>query len=357
MFINPVIISIFKILATILAALVAALVCVSLHTPLPWMIGPLLITATLSMLGLGTLSWAPFRNSGQWIIGAALGLYFTPEISALVISLWWIVILITAWSLAVGYLYGMWLFWFNASSFDKLDRPTTYFASLIGGASEMTLLAEREHARTDLVASAHSLRVLIVTISVPFAVQWMGWQGLDHHPTHTYQFNLQGLIFLILFTGIGGLIMKVLGRSNAWFIGSLIVSIVLATNEIELSSIPPVLTNAAQLLIGISLGVRFTPEFIRTAPRWLISVTIGTIFLIGMCVLASFSLSKLINLPLATIILATAPGGISEMAITAKVMQLGAAIVTTLQACRLIAVLLLAEPLFHTLKRFRIITK
>ena len=44
------------------------------------------------------------------------------------------------------------------------QRATTYFAGAIGGASEMTLLAEREGGRTDLVAAAHSLRLLIVTL-------------------------------------------------------------------------------------------------------------------------------------------------------------------------------------------------
>ena len=73
--------------------------------------------------------------------------------------------------------------------------------------------------------------------------------------------------------------------------------------------------------------------------------------MIGMCALFSFGLSQLIPLPIATFILASAPGGIAEMAITAKVMQLGVAIVTALQACRIIAILLLAEPLYHFLKR------
>ena len=352
---NPLMILILRIFCTIFIALIAALICVSLNTPLPWMIGPLIITAILSISGLSTLSWNPFRNSAQWIIGTALGLYFTPQVSTLVMSLWWMVAIIITWSLTVGYGYGLWLYWYNSPRIPQLDRKTTYFASLIGGASEMTLLAEREHARTDLVASAHSLRVLIVTISVPFAVQWIGWHGLDHTPLHTHQFDLIGLLSLGLLTGIGGLIMKMLGRSNAWFIGSLIVSIVLSTNEIELSGVPPILTNAAQLLIGISLGVRFNPAFIRTAPRWLISVSMGTFFMIGMGFLVSFGLSQFISLPMATIILASAPGGIAEMAITAKVMQLGVAIVTALQACRIIAILLLAEPLYHCLRRFKIL--
>jgi membrane AbrB-like protein len=216
----------------------------------------------------------------------------------------------------------------------------------------MTLLAEREHARTDLVASAHTLRVLIVTVTVPFAVKWIGWHGLDITPPHNYQFSVMGFFTLALLTGFGAVAMKILGRSNAWFIGSLIVSIALAINEVELSSVPSWLTNAAQIVIGISLGVRFRPEFIHSAPRWLFSVAIGTFAMMAMCALASFGLSNLISLPVATIILASAPGGIAEMAITAKVMQLGVAIVTALQACRIIAVLFLAEPLYRYLKQF-----
>jgi membrane AbrB-like protein len=318
------------------------------------MIGPLLATASLTIFGLETFSWNPLRNGAQWVIGAALGLYFTPQISTLVISLWWLVILSIVWSLVLGYCYGQWLYWYNAPRFPRLDRTTAYFASVIGGASEMTLLSEREHARTDLVASAHTLRVLIVTVTVPFAVKWIGWHGLDITPALTHQFNLMGMLTLALLTGFGAFAMKILGRSNAWFIGPLIASIALAVNEIELSSIPTWLINASQIVIGISLGVRFSPEFIHSAPRWLISVTIGTIAMMFMCALASLGLARLISLPVGTIILASAPGGIAEMAITAKIMQLGVAIVTALQACRIIAVLFLAEPLYRYLKHFKL---
>jgi len=48
----------------------------------------------------------------------------------------------------------------------------------------------------------------------------------------------------------------------------------------------------------------------------------------------------------ATLILGTAPGGIAEMAITAKVLQLGVPVVTAFQVCRLVAVLLMVGPLF-----------
>jgi uncharacterized membrane protein AbrB (regulator of aidB expression) len=49
-------------------------------------------------------------------------------------------------------------------------------------------------------------------------------------------------------------------------------------------------------------------------------------------------------------LLGTSPGGITEMAITAKVLQLGVPVVTAFQVCRLIAVLLLVAPMFRWLE-------
>jgi uncharacterized membrane protein AbrB (regulator of aidB expression) len=48
----------------------------------------------------------------------------------------------------------------------------------------------------------------------------------------------------------------------------------------------------------------------------------------------------------ATLVLGTSPGGIAEMAITAKVLQLGVPVVTAFQVCRLVAVLLIVGPLY-----------
>ena len=48
-----------------------------------------------------------------------------------------------------------------------------------------------------------------------------------------------------------------------------------------------------------------------------------------------------------TAILALAPGGMPEMSITAKVLQLGVPVVTAFQVCRLVAVLFLVEPLYR----------
>jgi membrane AbrB-like protein len=339
-----------RVALTLLLAWAAALVCVKLRTPIPWMIGPLLATAAASMLGRPTRSFAPLRNAGQWAIATALGLYFTPQVVALVLSLWWTIALAVLWALALGSAFGLWLDRVHGAHIAgsrEQQRATAFFSAAIGGASEMTLLAEREGGRTELVAAAHSLRLLIVCIGVPFAITLTGLHGLDATLPVTHQVNPAGFALLAAATGAGGAVMRRVGGGNPWFVGALIVAMGLTMAGIELSGVPQWMTNAAQLVIGVSLGVRFSADFIHTAPRWLALTAAGTVAMTLLCAGFAALLSWASGLHWATMILGTSPGGIAEMAITAKVLQLGVPVVTVFQVCRLIAVLLLLEPLYR----------
>jgi membrane AbrB-like protein len=342
----------FRVLATLLLAVSAAGLCVWLRTPLPWMIGPLLATSLVSIAGAPTRSWAPLRNAGQMVIGLALGLYFTPQVTALVAGLWWAILLAIAWALALGWVFGLWLHRTNAHRMGgdaAAQRATSYFAGAIGGASEMTLLAERAHARSDMVAAAHSLRLVIVTIAIPFAFSALGLHGQDVALPGPRTVEPAGLVLLCVLAAAGAWAMHRTGRANPWFMGPLLVAMGLTMAGHELSALPAAAVNAAQLVIGVSLGVRFQAQFLRTAPRWLGAVAAGTAVMILLCAGFAGLLAWATGLPLATLVLGTSPGGIAEMAITAKVLQLGVPVVTAFQVCRLVAVLVLVEPLFRWL--------
>ncbi|MES2787340.1 MAG: AbrB family transcriptional regulator [Pseudomonadota bacterium] len=343
-----------RIALTLLLALAGALACSWLRTPIPWMIGPLVVTSVASILGLPTRSYGPFRNVGQWLIATALGLYFTPAVMQLVAGLWWAIALGIVWALGLGWGFGAWLHRGHASRIaatPQEQRATTYFAGAIGGASEMTLLAEREGGRTDLVAAAHSLRLLVVTLVIPFSLTFVGVHGLDATLPGPGKVQWGGLGVLLAATGAGAWLMQRTRRANPWFMGALIVAMGITMSGVELSALPGWATNAAQLLIGISLGVRFSAEFVKTAPGWLGSVLLGTIVMIALCAGFAVLLAGTTGLHWATMILGTSPGGIAEMAITAKVLQLGVPVVTAFQVVRLVAVLILVEPLFLWVRR------
>jgi membrane AbrB-like protein len=340
--------------ATLALAIAAALLCAWLHTPIPWMIGPLLAVSIASICNAPTRSWPPLRNAAQWAIGGALGLYFTPQVTGLVASLWWAIVLAIAWALGLGWLFGAWLHKRYAKDMHvgpREQRATCYFSGSIGGASEMTLLAEREGARSDLVAAAHSVRILIVTLLVPFAFTLTGLHGSDATLPGPRTVEPLGLALLGVLCACGGWLMQRAGRANPWFMGSLAVAMLLTASGIELSAVPRPISNAAQLLIGVNLGVRFQRQFVRTAPSWLLGVAVGTLGMVVVCAAFALLLAWGTGLNAGTLILGTSPGGIAEMAITARALQLGVPLVTAFQVCRLVAVLVLVEPLYRWVYR------
>ena len=76
-------------------------------------------------------------------------------------------------------------------------------------------------------------------------------------------------------------------------------------------------------------------------------MALGSAVVMALCAAFAWALAALTGAHPATLVLGTSPGGIAEMAITAKVLQLGVPVVTAFQVSRLVAVLILAEPLFR----------
>jgi uncharacterized protein len=136
-----------------------------------------------------------------------------------------------------------------------------------------------------------------------------------------------------------------------FMIGPLLVAAALTAGDISLSALPTPVVNAGQWLIGIALGVRFAPEFFRAAPRFLAAVALVTLSYLGVAALFGAWLAGPAGLTVATAVLATTPGGIGEMAITAKVLKLGAPLVTAFHAIRMVIVVLTIGALYRALRR------
>jgi uncharacterized membrane protein AbrB (regulator of aidB expression) len=144
----------------------------------------------------------------------------------------------------------------------------------IGGASEMADLGERKGAAVDRIAAAHSLRIMVVVGIIPFGFQIWGIHGLDRFVPGTSIVSYGGLALLILLTCAFAMCLKQLKLPNAWVIGPMLMAAALTALLIHLTALPEWMIRFGQLFIGISLGTRFTPQFLHTAPRFLASVTL-----------------------------------------------------------------------------------
>jgi membrane AbrB-like protein len=318
-----------------------------LRTPLPWMIGPLLVMAACNFSGARLRSAPGGRQVGQLVIGTALGLYFTPLVARQVASSWPLLLVAALFAIALAWACG----WFLSRVTDT-DRTTAFFASVPGGAAEMAVLGERFGARVDRVVFAQSLRVLVVVIVVPFALTYSGVHGTDAYSPAPVPLDWLKLSYLLAAAAAAGALATYAGMPNPFMFGPLLVAIALTSNEVQLSSIPTWITNIGQLLLGCALASRFERAFLKGLGRYAGAVLASIVLAMLLAAVFSAGLAWLTGLPVASLVLATAPGGIAEMCITAKVLQLGVPLVTAAHVTRVLILINATAPLYRAAKAF-----
>ena len=324
---------------------IAGYVCSLLHTPIPWMLGPLFTLAALRVAGVDIGVPTPIRYGGQWIIGTSLGLYFTPQVVREVAGLWYLLLAGAVFAVAVGYVSALAL-----ARMAGLDRTTALFASVPGGAAEMAVLGERFGARVDRVAAAQSLRILMVVAVIPAIYTLLGVHGADPYVQGAKNFVPMGFVWLMMATGAGGFIFQRLHVPNAFVLGSLAVAIPLTAMQVDFSAMPQIGSNIGQCLLGCALGSRFQRDFLQGAHRFVGAVLISVLLAMAMSALFGAGLAYASQLHPATLVLGTAPGGIAEMCITAKVLQLGVPLVTAFHVARVVVILLTTVPVYGRLR-------
>lgn len=335
-------------LRTLAVAAPAGALFHTLGSPLPWVIGPLVACALVNLSGAGLTCPRRARQAGQWVIGTVLGLYFTPAVLGQIGELApWV-----ALSVTYTVLLGLAIAWVLRRT-TGVSTPTAFFSGAIGGASEMALQGERHGGRIDAIAAAHALRLVLVVITLPFAYQWLGLRGEQVHESISVPVDYAGLAALVLVTSLAAMAVRRLGGPNAWVLGPLAATLVLTASGAQWTSLPTWVIVSGQILIGASLGTRFSPEFFAQAPRFLSMVALATLAAIALSAVFATGLSRLAGLPVATLVLATSPGGIAEMTLTAKTLALGVPVVTVFHVIRMVFMVLAVGPLYRTLARWR----
>jgi membrane AbrB-like protein len=319
--------------------------CAAFKLPLPWMIGPLVTMAACNFAGAELRAPSGGRAAGQVVIGTALGLYFTPSVGREVIAHWPLLALAAAVAIFLGIVGGLIL-----QRAGGVDGTTAFFASVPGGAAEMTILGERFNARADRVALAQSLRILVVVMVVPFALTYSGAHGTDTYLPAVLPLDAPRLALLLAIAAGTALLLNRLRMPNAFMFGPLAVVVALTVTETRFSSVPSGLSNAAQVLIGCALGARFERRSLESAPRYVWAVLASVLATVAFAAAFAAAIALAAGVAVASLVLAMAPGGIAEMCITAKVLQLGVPLVTAAHVTRVIVLILSTGPGFRAVR-------
>ncbi|NKB19448.1 MAG: hypothetical protein GKS01_02785 [Alphaproteobacteria bacterium] len=304
-----------------------------LETPIPWMIGPMVAVATLNLLGIKAFALPYGRQMGQVILGSAIGIYFTPPVLIALGANAFPILITTLSAFAIGGVGALVM-----SRVSGVDGKSAFFASIPGGSMAMANFAEKYGATMPPVAVAHSLRVSILVIVIPFGITY---GGIHIEPSaYRPEFSLDYSILIPWLAA--GLILGELSERlrfhNGCLLTPLFLGMILALNGVTLSEVPSWLTDFAQLMFGLILGERYERAFFARHKLFIPFALVNAIFIILASAAVALGVSWAFDLPLATMIIATAPGGMAEMAIVAQALQMAVPTVMAFHLFRIIIV-------------------
>lgn len=326
----------------------AGALCDWLGTPIPWMVGPMVAVAAVNLAGVRVHALPFGRETGQVILGSAVSLYFTPPVVTALGSHLGAVVVSTAAAFLIGGLGALTL-----RRVSGVDGRSAFFASIPGGAMAMAVLAERHGAMIAPVAVAHSLRVSIVVIVVPFALAY-GGVPIEAAPWRP-SLPFDAAVFVPWLAAgfvLGGLAER-LGVHNGYLLAPIFFGAALTAGGVALSAVPRWMVDLAQPLFGLILGARYERGFFARYRLFVPFALVNAVFILAASAAVALGLAWAFGLPLATMLIATAPGGMAEMTIVAQALQVGVPLVVAFHLFRVVAVNMGTQYLYAFAVRLR----
>lgn len=305
-----------------------AAVFYALNLPLAWILGSMVGSALYVNLVSTSGQTHIIRRGGQLVIGSAVVAVLDVDTVDALFALLPVMIGAAVLANLVGLALALPL-----ARFGGMDRLTALLAALPAGMAEMASLAAELKARTDVVLIAHSLRVVLVVVTVPLLV------GLDATSLGPASAPANGSYPVLALCFVLGLLLAIvadrLNLLNPWIVMPMVVGVALVLAGVQAAPMPRPILVAAQIAIGFSLGTRLRRQDLVRIPRAAVAALGASALLLAAMMLgARFLLAPLAGLDLPSAALSLAPGGLAEMIATAKALGLASATVASFQFVR-----------------------
>ena len=304
--------------------------------PAPFLTGSA-IAVTLACLSGLVLDIPGFiRNICFIAIGLSMGAGVTPEVLE-TLGIWPVAFVILSLSLLGTFFGCRWIL----SRFWQFDRRSAILASSPGHLSFILGLSSQSNVDIPAISIVQSIRVMVLTVVVPFAVALLGLaegQG-GPRPPHMELVALISLVPVAL--ALGWVLLKVKAPA-AYLLGGMIASTVAHATALVEGQIPTWLAIMAFTIMGSIIGTRFSnisfKQLRRAAGAGLASVSVAAI----MAIAAGSFAAWLLDMPLAQLLIAFAPGGLEAMAAMAVIMDVDTTFVAAQHVFRLFLLTFLA---------------
>lgn len=283
--------------------------------PLPFLFGPLAACLGAALAGVRLRGTGQVGVGMRSILGLAVGAAITPALIAqmpvMAVTLLMVPVYVVLIAfVGVPFFHRLWGF----------DRPTSYFAAMPGGLQDMVIFGIEAGGDARALSLIHATRILIVMITAPVLLVAGFGVSLDAPiGAPATSIPLHELAILAVAALVGWKGGERIGLFGASILGPMIVAAALSLTDILHTRPPAEAINAAQVFIGMGIGVYFTGITWRELAR---DVAAGAVYALLLAALAAvfMGLAMVVGgAPGVEAFLSFAPGGQAEMAVLAIV--------------------------------------
>ncbi|WP_333827474.1 AbrB family transcriptional regulator [Pararhodobacter sp.] len=312
-----------------------------INLPLPWMIGALVFATGLSLSGVVVRVPQITRPVGQIVIAGSVGLAFTAAALESVVQMFIPMVLAALATLIAGF-FVAWVL----TRLAGVDAVTASLASIPMGPVESANLARHYGVSPGPVIFTQTLRIMALILLIPPVVLYFnGGLGGADNALRSLHWTAPGATLLIALAVAGAYLMKLVRLSNPFFLGPLAASAVASAVGLPVTSVPYWMLAGAQVLLGVWLGAAMDRTLFQRAGGFVAAAVASTLLMIALCVAMALAMAAATGFSWSTMVLAFAPGSVTEMALTAKLLHADIALVTAFHLVR-IFIILPTAPLF-----------
>lgn len=318
--------------------------------PLPWMLGPMAFVFAAVMLGAPLEAPMGLRPFVIPVIGVMLGSGFDADtfhnLNRWALSLAGLAVyLALAAALTVPFYIRI----------GKLDPITAFFAAMPGGINEMVVIGGAMGGDEKRIILAHAGRIVvsIAVIAVWFRVI-LGYEvaGVSLGGGDAPLTALNAVI-LILCAVLGAWLGGKLRLPAPGLLGPMILSALAHVTGLTHSAPPALLVIAAQVILGTVMGCRFRGAAPRLVFATLALTTGGTLIMLALSFVIALTCHTVFGQTVEQVLLAYAPGGLTEMSLVALAMQAEVAYISIHHLVRIVVLIALAPTVLPKIaKRF-----
>ncbi|MBT3361252.1 MAG: AbrB family transcriptional regulator [Rhodospirillales bacterium] len=303
-----------------------------LDMPLPWMTGSLSAVAIVAATKGPVEAPNRLRNLMIAVLGVMIGSAFTPGIVSQAAN--WIpsILLLLGFTMVMIVVLGAGL-----RRFFGFGPVEAYCSAAPGGFSEMVIIGGELGGDERAISLIHSIRITITILAIPAWYRlFYGFKSVGTGALGEFG-DLSGPDALILIAcGIFGYFLARLIRIPfAILSGPMFMSAAAHLGGLTSAFPPGVLIALAQVIIGATVGCRFTGITLGDVFGIVKSAVVMAVAMLGGAVVFALLTSELTGLPFQGLMLAFSPGGVTEMNLIAVALNIDPAMVATHHLLRL----------------------